>query len=264
MSQLPAPFSGSPPAEVSLPRAPLVRVIAQVIFHPILAIRDPAAVAPFQERIRAQYPALQPETVQRIEIALNSTAKVEQETIWRFSDAAQHWRVSLAPNFLTLETPRYTSRKDFLGRLSTIIAALQETIDPKLTQRIGLRYISRVQDDALPNLAQFIKPGFLGALDTSFGQVAQHLLTESLLMTDEGMLTARWGKLPPHATTDPHAIEPIATPSWIHDLDLFTDKSHTFGAAELAPVFESFAERLYSVFRAMVTDDYLIFYGGKL
>jgi uncharacterized protein (TIGR04255 family) len=222
-------------------------------------------VAPFQERIRGQYPVLQPETVQQIQLAFgNAAAKVEQETIWRFLDASQKWRVSLAPNFLALETPSYTNRADFLERLNGIIAALHATIDPKLTQRIGLRYISRVQDDALPLLSRFIKPGFLGALDTEFGHAAQHLITESLLTTEEGMLTARWGKLPPNATVDPRAIEPISAPCWIQDLDLSTDESHAFTATELAPLLESFAKRLYAVFRAMVTDDYLVFYGGKV
>jgi uncharacterized protein (TIGR04255 family) len=264
MTELPAPFSGPPPAEVPLPRAPLVRVIGQISFHPILALREAATVAPFQERIRAEYPVLRPETVQRIEVAPSSAAKIEQETIWRFSDADQNWRVSLTPNFLALETPRYTSRTDFLRRLNVIITALQETVDPRLTLRIGLRYISRVEGDALSKLTRLIQPGFLGALDTAFGHAARHLLTESLLTTDEGMLTARWGKLPPHATVDPHAIEPIATASWIHDLDLFTEKPHTFNSTELMEVLEGFAKRLYAVFRSMVTDDYLTYYGGKV
>jgi uncharacterized protein (TIGR04255 family) len=248
-----------------LARAPLVRVIGQVAFPTILAIRDASTVARFQERIRGQYPVLQPETVQQIQLALgNVPAKVEQETVWRFLDSSQSWRVSLTPNFLALETPRYTNRADFLERLNGIIAALHATIDPKLTQRIGLRYISRVEGDALSQLSSFIKPGFLGALKTELGDATQHLITESLLRTEEGMLTARWGRLAPYTTVDPSAVEPIATPCWIHDLDLYTVESHAFSSAELAPLLESFAKRLYAVFRAMVTDEYLVFYGGKV
>src|SRR5688500_10574342 len=43
---MPTPLGGPPPAEIHLPGAPLVRVIAQVRFPPILAIGDPGAVAP--------------------------------------------------------------------------------------------------------------------------------------------------------------------------------------------------------------------------
>ena len=48
---LPAPLGGSPPQEISLPRAPLVRVLTQVRFPGILKIEDKGMVASFQEKI---------------------------------------------------------------------------------------------------------------------------------------------------------------------------------------------------------------------
>lgn len=50
---LPAPLGGSPPQEISLPRAPLVRVLTQVRFPGILKIEDKGMVASFQEKIYA-------------------------------------------------------------------------------------------------------------------------------------------------------------------------------------------------------------------
>ena len=50
---LPQPMSGPSPAEVPLPQAPLVRVIAQVRFPTILSIRNPDQVAAFQETVRS-------------------------------------------------------------------------------------------------------------------------------------------------------------------------------------------------------------------
>jgi uncharacterized protein (TIGR04255 family) len=262
--KLPKPFSGPPPAEVPLARAPLVRVIGQISFAPILGIPDPVVVAPFQERLRTTYPLLNKDIVQRIDIRPDNPASVQQETIWRFHDLERRWRMSLAPTFVALETPRYTSRRDFLTRLGDIIDALEQTLNPRFTQRIGLRYISRVEGEALPKLSEFVKPEFVGAVDTPFGHAAQYLVTESLIPTDEGMLSARWGKLPANATVDPHAIEPASTDSWVHDLDLFREEPGAFSKDELGPLLEAFAKRLYAVFRYMVTDTYLRYYGGEV
>ena len=187
---------------------------------------------------------------------------MRQETIWRLQDAAQSWRVSLAPTFVALETPRYTSRQDFLRRFTAIVEALEVTLKPQLTQRVGLRYISRIEREALHLLPNLLQPEFVGAVATPFGKAAQHLLTEAMIETDEAMLLARWGKLPPGATADPQAIEPIGTESWIHDLDLFKELSVPFVSAELITMLEALAKRQYAVFRFMVTDDYLRHYGG--
>ena len=264
MSDRTKPFTGPPPPEIHLSRAPLVRVIGQITFAPVLSIIEPASLAPFQERVRNVYPLLNQEAMQRIAITPGAPPVVQQDMIWRLHDAAQHWRMSLGTTFVALETPRYTSRADFLARLGVIIAALEQTIKPQITLRIGLRYISRIEGPALARLSEFIKPEFAGAVDTPFGHAAEHVLTESLITTDEGLLQARWGKLPANGTVDPQALEPVATESWIHDLDLSNDKPVPFSATDLAPVLERFAERLYAVFRFMVTEDYLRHYGGKL
>ncbi|MGA7328789.1 MAG: TIGR04255 family protein, partial [Rhodomicrobium sp.] len=64
---LPHPFSGPPSAEVPLPDAPLVRVLAQVSFPQIFNIAKADTVAPFQERIRGEYPLTQPEVLHTVQ-----------------------------------------------------------------------------------------------------------------------------------------------------------------------------------------------------
>jgi uncharacterized protein (TIGR04255 family) len=237
---LPEPFSGQPPTEVALARAPLVRVLAQIRFPTINAVVDPAVVAPFQERIRATYPVGNKEVIQVIQhLAFNAEAaqaiKAEAESIWRFEDREKQWRVSLSSNFLTLETTSYTSRKDFLERMTTLIKALEQTLNPLLTQRVGLRYIDRIENDAIDHLHNLIKPEFLGA-QRLFGDAIRYALTDAQLNTDEGaVITARWGCLPPNVTTDPNVLEPAKGNSWVLDLDMYADRQGDFTAALLAP-----------------------------
>jgi uncharacterized protein (TIGR04255 family) len=263
--QLPAPFSGPPPQEVPLARAPLVRVLAQIRFPTVLSVADTAAVAPFQERIRHAYPIGAKELIQRLEVSAETAqpVKAEAENIWRFQDRERNWRVSLAPTFLALECIRYPSRRDFLERMTNLVTALEQTLNPQVTQRIGLRYIDRIEGDSVALVHDLIKAKFLGS-EELFAQAANLILTHAQLRTAEGAtITARWGMLPPNTTIDPSVLEPVEGKSWILDLDIFVETQEDFTAAALGPRLESFAERIYAVFRFMVTDAFLTHYGRQ-
>jgi uncharacterized protein (TIGR04255 family) len=264
MTKLPRPFTGPPPTDVPLARAPLVRVLAQIRFPAILSIGDAVAVASFQDRIRTKYPLNNKDIVQRIEIGAAAPlepAAVKAETIWRFQSRDEHWRASLASNFLALDTSRYTSRHEFLGRMADLIEALEQTLNPQITQRIGLRYINRIENDAIKDVHKLIKPEILGPQQSEFGKAADHMMTESLLQTEEGALIhARWGILPAHATVDPFALEPVAAKSWILDFDMYSEAQGDFTRAALMPQLESYAKRIYAVFRYMITDHFLSYY----
>jgi uncharacterized protein (TIGR04255 family) len=264
MTAYPHPFSGPPPEEVPLPRAPLIRVLSQITFPPILAIEKTENVASFQEKIRAAYPNFQGEVMHEIQIDPNNQPNISKTHIWRFEDKNRRWQASLAPNFLALTTAHYTSRSEFLSRMGELIAALQDTIDPQIMQRVGLRYIDRLQGEPLQHLARFIRPEFLGPNTADYQHAAIHILTQALFNTEENAkLSLRWGRVPPHATVDPQAVQPINEPSWVMDFDMFNDSEGSFQHTDLAPLLEKFAQRIYSVFRYMVTDDFLKYYGGQ-
>ena len=101
---------------------------------------------------------------------------------------------------------------------------------------------------------------------TAMAQHASHALSESLFSvpTPNAQLLARWGLLPPSATVDPAAIEPLGEPSWILDLDMFQAGQRIFDPQEMVSDVRLFAERIYTFFRWAVTDDFLRFYGGKV
>lgn len=260
---LPPPLSGPPPVEVPLPQAPLVRVIAQVRFPLLLTILNPTTVATFQEAIRTSYPILEEEQVRHLVLQPASTPELKDDRIWRFKDLSRSWRISLATGFVALETTAYHSRRDFLERLQAVVGAVEATLKPQEAQRIGMRYIDRLTGPAVDRIADLIKPEVLGVAQTRIGGVAQHLLTEALFPAEEGQVRARWGHLPANATTDPEALEPIEQPSWLLDLDMFKAEARPFVADDLLAPATSFAQRIYSVFRWMITDEFLRFYGGQ-
>lgn len=262
MTTIPSPFAGDPPDEIALKRAPLVRVLGQVTFPLIakLALQD--EIASFQDRIRDRYPLLTPEQMHHIEIVPGAEPRVRAEVIWRFASADKAWRVSLSTSFIALETSAYTSRQEFVERLTEVARALEATVDPKLVLRVGVRYINRIDGEALERLPELIKSEVLGVLKTPFKDAAQHLITESMLRTEEGQLLARWGSLPAGATIDPQALDAIPAPSWILDLDLFAMEQVPFQADAIGAQIQAFARRHYSVFRFVVTPAFLAYYGA--
>ena len=259
------PLLGPPPKEVPLPNAPLVRVIAQVRFSPILSVQGAEFIAPFQEAIRATYPVLRQEHAQSLLFAPQGIATRKKQIAWRFTNLDGAWRVSLAPEFVALETTAYTSRSDFIGRMKTILETVGKHLNPAVVQRVGLRYIDRVSGDALGDIAKLIRPEMLGIVTTPLWQHAQYAISDALLDIPDngGQIQTRWGHLPAGSTIDPNAIEALDERSWILDIDMSSLRQHPFAADQLIKDFSHFAERLYTMFRWSVTEEFLQRYGGK-
>lgn len=264
MTALDNPLLARPTQEVTLKDAPLVRVLTQLRFPKILSIPKEEFVAPFQEAIREEYPVLRLEEGQEV---LFGSGGVEARAIkvWRFHDLQENWRVSLGTDFLALETTAYTSRSDFVGRFARVAQALKDHIDPKTVDRLGVRYIDRIHGDALSNIDAFVRPEMAGILSTNLGDFAQQSISETFLRVPDApwAMSVRWGKLPAGATLDPNVLEPIEADSWILDLDVFQQESRSLEVAELTSQAEHFAERVYTFFRWVVTDNFLVHYGGK-
>ena len=265
------PLSAKIPTEIPLPESPLVRVISQVRFPPILSIVKPEKIADFQEALRTSYPHLNKEEVQAIKRGTDQVTHIDEEVIWRMADQeeAAAWRVSLGVDFVALETSDYTSRTDFLSRLQAVVSNVERCFHPAETKRIGIRYIDQLKADAVDNIDKLIQPGVLGILQSDgtstmmLRDSAVQLMTHAQLQAKEGLIQGRWGSVQANTTYDPSSLPPLTEPTWVLDLDMFTQDAQPFESGSLIATAEAFAKRLYDVFRHMVTDEFLIFYGGN-
>jgi uncharacterized protein (TIGR04255 family) len=88
-------------------------------------------------------------------------------------------------------------------------------------------------------------------------------LTLFTLSESKEQLLARWGLVPAGSTVDPNAIEPISERSWLLDIDMFSNEQRAFVPDDILEDARRYAERLYTVFRWAVTDDFLRRYGGE-
>ncbi len=260
----PTPF-GAVAQRIQLDPDPLVNVIAQVRFAPVLSVRDPSFVAPFQEAIRHDYPLARRDLQQQVALGVQGAPTLDESVLWRFSDTESNWKVTLSEDFVSLDCGNYTNRPDFIARLSQALTAVAEHIRPVLTNRVGVRYTDRLADPAkLERLQEFIRPEMLGlgSAGLSGGHTASEM-THAEFAIGRVSLLGRWGHLPPNTTHDP-LIEPVDGPSWVLDLDAYTAVTAPFDAALCADEAEQYASIVYGFFRWAVSDEFLRAHGAEL
>lgn len=262
------PLFGEVPERVLLASAPLIRVLGQVKFPKIVKISDETYIGDFQEAIRHLYPHLQKDLVQGVE--LNVAGPTLQHTttttvIWRFFDLEQVIRVSLSSDAITLETARYVSRDDFLQRMKVVLEALQATIKPSIVQRVGFRYVDRLQGpECLGDLSALIQQELLNVVQPNLMKYIDISMTEVSGDTREGKLIARYGLAPPNYSHDPSMAPPVPEKSWVLDVDSFSTRcaGQAFEAKMLCDELDKVAARAYAFFRWSVTDRFLERFGA--
>ena len=125
--------------------------------------------------------------------------------------------------------------------------------------------VERIHDLLRPEILGIAHTGEASRYGTSgLGSSAHHLMTEAQFLVGNGRhILGRWGQLHDNTTYDRAAIEPLESPSWVLDLDMFTSEAFPFAGARVSTTARDFAETLYWLFRQMVTDEFLKFYGGN-
>lgn len=261
------PLHGPSPPEVPLPNAPLVSVIAQVRFPMLLTVHNRDRVAIFQEAIRDQYPHLERQDIPTIVVVSGGAPSAMSDPLvhWRFADEAAgfKWRVTLAQDFIALETRAYESRQNFMERLETILQTLEETLAPTHMTRFGMRYIDQIKGEPMARIETLLRKEVLGVIPCA-GPDTRQVITEFAAVAESGELLARWGRLPASMTVDLNLLPPIAEDSWLIDLDVSRTEQVAFEAKGIVETARSAAERVYAVFRWMVTEEFLKAYGGRV
>lgn len=257
------PLTGPPPDEIPLPRAPLVLVIGQVRFPTLLAVRNQDRLGAFQELIRDQYPYLEREEIPALTSPPGAAdGRIDSLLHWRFWDETRRWRATLNQEFFALESLVYSSRDDFLGRMEEIANAFFTVFKPSHSSRLGLRYIDQLAGVDATELPGLLKPEVLGALSALKGCAPEHLVTQLAVNAHPGRLVARWGVLPKGSTPDGAIVLPSTDSCWIIDLDVSVTEAARFNVSEIVQKSRLCAERIYAVFRWMVTERFLQRYGA--
>lgn len=257
----PSPLSGSIPATIALNPPPLATVLAQVRFSPVARIVREEYFADFQEALEDEYWATSKE--QELFLPTGPGAVSQPADLWRMRDQDDRWRLTLATNFVALETSAYPGKVDFFARLGRALDAVATHIRPKLVERVGVRYIFRLeQEDDLERLGEFVRPEILGATAVPEAE-PQFLLTQSQYALEDGVsLVARWGIVPPNFMIDPAFGAPQGGRNWMMDVDVFDESPQPFDAETLTEQALHYSRLQYRFFRWAIEPAFLLRFGA--
>ena len=96
----------------------------------------------------------------------------EGAAIWRMTDLASEWTVSISDTFAALETTKYRNRADLLGRLTSLAAALAPANTAARLDRFGLRHINQVPAGT-HDLRAIFRADIQGPLAVPLGQATE-------------------------------------------------------------------------------------------
>lgn len=182
-----------------LTRSPLELVVCQVRHERRLVVADGATALAVHKALgggTGRYPTLDEVTGAEVNVVIGpGVAPNLSETKssgWRFSSSDGKWAVTLMPDHFALETTAYTTWvEDFQPRLAELVDAVAQHVGPTFEQRIGLRYIDRITELGLTELAAwepYLRPELLGmALHPDIGPGVRQGQQQLLIEIDDGV-----------------------------------------------------------------------------
>lgn len=230
-----------PPLKLS--KSPLVLVLCQVRFTPILAIAD--YVPRIQDRLRKRgYPHVRSAPAQDL-VFSPSGPQVTQRPRWMLQDKSLTLSIILAENFVAFETTAYGVFDEFVESLALAVNTVAEAVQELYVQRIGLRYVDLLRSPDSETWRKYIRPELHGLQSPVFRSGTQLQLHQSMAQTNHGTMVVRIfqnrdGQLLPPDLADTASTLKVAPPPsagellTLLDLDHYSEKGRDYesGAVE--------------------------------
>lgn len=187
--------------DVKLQNPPLVEVVCQVRYPPILRIAREQP-SEFQEHIRGRFPELELEHGFLVRLpgpASGGSLSAEAESrVYRFRTLDAQTTVSLAVDFYALSTTRYTQWEDFAQDLGLVHEGIQRVYHPAYSSRIGLRYVDQLTlvntgATSFDQLLDLLRPELTAQLRVEAWTDPLSMLSQLVLSDGEAKLALRTG-----------------------------------------------------------------------
>lgn len=237
--------------EVPLEGGPLKQVVTQIQHSQTAELVSEAGEAAIAAEL-LEYPVRR-----RINnIGVSPTGQTVEQIGRTLSDVAGSWVVTLTENSISLQTTDYSSRDDFCSRAQSIFDAVQRVAPPPVVDRVGLRYINRIEESDFGKLDDYLNPRLMVLANaTGDGMTLRHSISESLIeLEPDDQLQIRTGMLPPGAAFTP-GVEGSEGVSWTLDMDVFSGASPIYFQPDgLVRLLRRYSEHAYSFFRWATTE----------
>ncbi len=222
------------------PRNPLVAVIVDLRFSPILKIAK--GVPEFQDMVRNSFPEFREETSRFVNLQPLGGIEISEDKV--FSFIRETTKLSLSTGALTLEARGHHDREELIRDFSVGLEALKKIYSPIHALRLGLRYINlvdkkqlRIEDSV--SWASLINEPFIHEPTGIGGGDALFNVEVTSAADSKGSLTVRYGLLPEPASKRP-----------VFRLDLDRYMEQDFVVGDIADLLRSFSNDIFFTFRS--------------
>jgi uncharacterized protein (TIGR04255 family) len=246
-----------------LPHSPLELVVCQIRFDSQPQVSESSIALAIHEALGGgSGPYTQIEQIEGQQLIVSGGIGVEAQTQsrisngWRLSSESGDWAVSLMPDHFALETTKFTTwDEDFLPRLQAMVTALATYLEPVIEQRLGLRYVDRIEElrlDSIEAWRDYIAPELLGPImHPDLGPAIIGLGQQLVLTVDEQLRAAiRSG---PITDRDDGQVD------YLLDYDIFRQGGRAFHARDVVATAAQLNHRAHQLFQLSITEKLLDF-----
>lgn len=243
-----------------LDNAPVVLVLAQIRFSPVLKMRE--YITDIQDELRKNgFPRFEEEKI----VLLGHGSQPAVGGRWIFTNSNGTESVVLTESFVVLETNDYDIFSSFIDKFKGVIEILRTKVEIGETDRIGLRYINLLRPKGAGNSIDFLEddlrglsksqfPGVEGIINTqvSRGQTRfGNMVVRVIQSSDGSRLPADLAESKLEFSFDVARGELVT----FLDIDHYGSIKKAFNMNELQPVLDAMHETIEDVFIASVTKE---------
>lgn len=252
---LPAPQRGH------LSRSPLQLVACEVRYadprHQINASLS-ADIVKALANVGYPYPKVNPIQVSSLALNLSpaglQSSQTPPATAYRLATDDARWTVTLAPETVSLETPRYGRWEgDFREHFLAILKTAADRLEPQVLSRIGLRYVDLLVEPDVTEPSGWrgrIRDEFLGPLiDANFGPAVQLSQQQVNLQVSDSLNAVLRHGLFFDRTTEP-ALR------YLIDTDVYRDTFAAFSVDQIGAALEDMHKASSQLFQYVIAPSY--------
>lgn len=229
-------------------RNPLVVVVSQLRFHPIVRIKQGELIGHFQDEIRSQFPTFSESLSNIITARAGQSANdvvfdTDQEKQFVFTTESGNTRIVLGATSLSIENKAHERRSQLVDDFALAIHALRKAYGSISPIRIGLRYVNQISKETLSrdlgrtvSWNEAIHPQFLRLPDCVELEDTAFYSEITSPITSGGGMTVRYGLI----------REPDQQVKYRFDTDRY--RLGPFDVETASAIINSLSDDLFSVF----------------
>jgi uncharacterized protein (TIGR04255 family) len=249
--------------DAQLPKAPLSLVVAQVRHERLLDAASPTKALAIRDSLGADAGDLSEHRQHVMTLVAgpgaSSADTAEGPSGWQLATPDGTSTTVIQQEFFSIETSAYTTWADFRALLATLTTGVATELQPKIEQRIGLRYIDSINHPRVRTAADWsglIDPNLLGA--SGAGLLSRSVRAAQQVLEIEGPKGVRVN-LRHGSQVAPSGGKPM----YLLDLDCYLQAGREFKPNTVLGAFDDLHSVALRLFHACITPALLKEFAGS-